>query len=348
LTATFFPSKIAALCTPMRDHYRILGIRPDATQEEIKEAWSFSVKAFHPDKFAGSSQRQQTVAGERTKAINEAYEVLSDAIKRASYDREYAREPRTHSAAQLPPPPPPPCPTPPPPRPTPPPRPASPPQPPPQGVSKRVKRTLLILSVGLLLLIGGAAYYFQKSNDVVGRGMDDLVQEFTAANNGMMGQLRALDEREVLAPDVLSNKTILEAEARKRIEAQRIIEKFRNDLPYALDAVRQKAASYNISDEQKQALMSGFEKARPHLSLQIETICNLWEKRERSELDFLHFMASAYNKYELKDGKVFFRSATSGQRYSEFVKSFENSDKEIDAARKEWLNIKTNIRKLSQ
>src|SRR5438309_543463 len=99
----------------MRNHYRILGIRPDATREEIKEAWNFSVKAFHPDKFAGSSQRQQTVAQERTKAINEAYEVLSDPIRRANYDWQYAREHSTHSAAPPPPPPPPGPPPPPPP-----------------------------------------------------------------------------------------------------------------------------------------------------------------------------------------------------------------------------------------
>jgi hypothetical protein len=92
----------------MRDYYRILGIRPDATQDEIKEAWIFSVKAFHPDKFAGSSPRQNTTAEQRTKAINEAYELLSDPIRRAGYDREYAREPRTNSAAQPPPQPPPP------------------------------------------------------------------------------------------------------------------------------------------------------------------------------------------------------------------------------------------------
>src|SRR5260370_32592803 len=92
----------------MRAYYKILGIRPDATQAEIKEAWNFSIKAFHPDKFAGSSPRQHAVAQERTKAINEAYEVLSDPIRRAGYDREYAREPRTHSAAQPPPQPPPP------------------------------------------------------------------------------------------------------------------------------------------------------------------------------------------------------------------------------------------------
>src|SRR5438552_16913961 len=75
----------------MRDWYRILGIKPDATREEIKEAWLFSIKAFQPDKFAGSSQRQQAVAQERTKAINEAYAVLSNAVRRTQYDQACAR-----------------------------------------------------------------------------------------------------------------------------------------------------------------------------------------------------------------------------------------------------------------
>jgi curved DNA-binding protein CbpA len=65
----------------MQDHYVVLGIRPDATREEIKEAWNFNVKAFHPDKFASSSSRQQRVAQERTKAINEAYEVQPKAAE---------------------------------------------------------------------------------------------------------------------------------------------------------------------------------------------------------------------------------------------------------------------------
>ena len=205
---------------------------------------------------------------------------------------------------------------------------------------------LLILSVGLLLLIGGTAYYFQKSKEEPNKKFaNDLFQEFAAAIVAMNRELKILDEKNVFDPSVLSNKTSLEAEARKRIESQRIIEKFRNDLPHALDLFRQKAAVYNISDEQKQALMSGFEKVRPNLSHQGETICNLLQKRDRSELDFLNFMASADNEYELKDGKVFFRSP----RAAQLAKSVEDSAWEVDAAIREWRNnLKTNIRELSQ
>lgn len=86
-----------------RDYYRILGVRPDATSEEIKEAWIFGVKAFHPDKFATSSQRQQAIAQERTKAVNEAYYILSDATQRANYDREYTQKTRAEYTSSPPP-----------------------------------------------------------------------------------------------------------------------------------------------------------------------------------------------------------------------------------------------------
>src|ERR1017187_9704640 len=102
----------------MRRYYQILGVSPDATSDEIKEAWLFSTKAFHPDKFSGSSKKQQDVAHERTKAINEAYSVLSNPINRANYDREFAGQ-----AAK--------------PNPPPPPRPSQPPPPPRQSAAPR-------------------------------------------------------------------------------------------------------------------------------------------------------------------------------------------------------------------
>ena len=72
----------------MPRYYEILGVSPFATEGEIKQAWLFSVKAFHPDKFSRSSPSQQRTAQERTKRINEAYAVLSDPVNRANYDRE--------------------------------------------------------------------------------------------------------------------------------------------------------------------------------------------------------------------------------------------------------------------
>jgi S1-C subfamily serine protease len=76
----------------MRRYYQILGVSPTASAEEIKDAWLFSLKAFHPDKFAASSPEQRATAEARTMAINEAYRILSDPVSRAVYDRDYFRE----------------------------------------------------------------------------------------------------------------------------------------------------------------------------------------------------------------------------------------------------------------
>lgn len=64
-----------------RDYYEILGISKNATDAEIKSAFRKLAKEYHPDKNKGSD------AEEKFKEINEAYEVLSDANKRAHYDQ---------------------------------------------------------------------------------------------------------------------------------------------------------------------------------------------------------------------------------------------------------------------
>lgn len=64
-----------------RDYYEVLGIQKSASDAEIKKAYRNLAKKYHPDvnKAAG--------AEEKFKEINEAYEVLSDAQKRATYDQ---------------------------------------------------------------------------------------------------------------------------------------------------------------------------------------------------------------------------------------------------------------------
>ena len=64
-----------------RDYYDILGVNRNASPEDIKRAYRRLVKQFHPDIYKGDD------ANEKIKEINEAYEVLSDADKRGTYDR---------------------------------------------------------------------------------------------------------------------------------------------------------------------------------------------------------------------------------------------------------------------
>lgn len=65
-----------------RDYYRILGVKRDASPEEIRRAYRKLAMQYHPDRNPGDRQ-----AEERFKEINEAYQVLSDPQKRAHYDR---------------------------------------------------------------------------------------------------------------------------------------------------------------------------------------------------------------------------------------------------------------------
>ena len=64
------------------DYYETLGVSRDASVAEIKRAYRRLAKQHHPD-----VNNHDPEAETRFKAINEAYQVLSDTDKRASYDR---------------------------------------------------------------------------------------------------------------------------------------------------------------------------------------------------------------------------------------------------------------------
>lgn len=63
------------------DYYETLGVKPDASEAEIKAAYRKLARKFHPD------VSKEPNAEERFKAVNEAKEVLGDKKKRAAYDQ---------------------------------------------------------------------------------------------------------------------------------------------------------------------------------------------------------------------------------------------------------------------
>jgi molecular chaperone DnaJ len=67
-----------------RDYYEVLGVARNATDDDLKKAYRKLAMKFHPDRNQGEGAKK---AEEQFKEAKEAYEILSDAQKRAAYDR---------------------------------------------------------------------------------------------------------------------------------------------------------------------------------------------------------------------------------------------------------------------
>jgi curved DNA-binding protein CbpA len=72
---------------PGPDHYQLLGVGREASQEQLAQAWRRRARAEHPD-----SRPADDAAPGRFRALAEAYQVLSDPVRRAAYDRALRHE----------------------------------------------------------------------------------------------------------------------------------------------------------------------------------------------------------------------------------------------------------------
>lgn len=64
-----------------KDYYKVMGVEPNATADDIKRAYRKLARKYHPD------VSKESDAEEKFKALGEAYEVLKDPQKRAQFDK---------------------------------------------------------------------------------------------------------------------------------------------------------------------------------------------------------------------------------------------------------------------
>ena len=69
------------------NHYEVLGVAPDATDDEIKQEYRSLALQFHPDRFHQSAPELRTKIEAAFANILQAYETLSDEKQRAHYDK---------------------------------------------------------------------------------------------------------------------------------------------------------------------------------------------------------------------------------------------------------------------
>ena len=67
----------------MKDFYKILGVRPNATLSEIKRAYREKAKLLHPDLTGDTSRRDEF------NEVVQAYRVLSDMRQRSIFDESF-------------------------------------------------------------------------------------------------------------------------------------------------------------------------------------------------------------------------------------------------------------------
>src|ERR1044071_10201742 len=82
-----------------RDYYEVLGVKREASEDEIKKAYRKLARKFHPD-----LNPDDKTAEEQFKLLQEAYDVLSDPENRKLYD-QYGENWRAVKAGAGPPPP---------------------------------------------------------------------------------------------------------------------------------------------------------------------------------------------------------------------------------------------------
>jgi DnaJ-domain-containing protein 1 len=87
--------------TDMINYFRVLGVKANASEDEIKKAYKRLSNKYHPDKLLALSEDEKEQAALQLHRVKEAYDVLSDAKKRAAFIKDFNNVIVTDPAAAM-------------------------------------------------------------------------------------------------------------------------------------------------------------------------------------------------------------------------------------------------------
>lgn len=73
----------------MNNHFRVLGVKSNASENDIKKAYRRLSNQYHPDKLLNASEEEKALAEIKLQQIKQAYEVLSDPKLRAAFIKDF-------------------------------------------------------------------------------------------------------------------------------------------------------------------------------------------------------------------------------------------------------------------
>lgn len=73
----------------MINHFRVLGVKSNASDDEIKKAYRRLANKYHPDKLHGLSEDEAEQAAQQLQRVKTAYDVLSDPKQRSAFLKDF-------------------------------------------------------------------------------------------------------------------------------------------------------------------------------------------------------------------------------------------------------------------
>ncbi|MBV7314627.1 DnaJ family molecular chaperone [Shewanella sp. NIFS-20-20] len=73
----------------MINHFSVLGIKPNAKEDDIKKAYKRLSNKYHPDKLIAASDEEKALAVSALHRVQKAYDVLSDPKLRNAFIRDF-------------------------------------------------------------------------------------------------------------------------------------------------------------------------------------------------------------------------------------------------------------------